>query len=394
VYGDVSRHPEVRRLACAELRAHPERYASFPELDGEGEPMWVFEAARPRDFRSFLSFVERMGRRGEYGCHATLHALVQVFRRRALVHVAERDNTLVVPAPEGAADTEPFRFVLELDRHYYAALPQDAAEPQLGAGPSWAGVAAAPTALPCASSVAVDPRRRQSSRRATLRPQGGYSRAAMPRPRTARSFTRRRPLGTAPQLRMASPVARPPPLFFWSHRRERAGRAAALSNWYGCSFDYDGRTFHSSEQAIMYEKAALFGDDAKAAEISAVGPAASFAADDGHGKRVQRLGREVAGFDEAEWAAASPDIASSSSTRRSATTCSPRSSGTSSRPRRGTPCGASASTRPRRRRCRRTSWRDDVPKATGSATRSWRCGAASGSVARPRRPLRPRSRCR
>jgi len=191
----------------------------------------------------------------------------------------------------------------ELDKHYYAAVPLGSASPSRERSRSKAAVAPA-AALAAVPKVALRPPQRAAAVASAPR------RAEALRPRGPRRVVLRQPAFPPPPLRMAASVPpAAPPLFFWSHRAKRAGDAAALSNWFPCTVEYDGRIFHSSEQAIMHEKARLFGDDVKAAEILAVAAPASFEADDAHGKRVQHLGREVAGFDDAVWAAASPDIA-------------------------------------------------------------------------------------
>ena len=101
------------------------------------------------------------------------------------------------------------------------------------------------------------------------------------------------------------------PLFFWSHRPERVGATACLSNWSAADFALGGVAFSSSEQALMHAKALLFGDVARAAAILAVAPpgAGGGVADGSHGSAVQRLGRGVTPFDPVVWGSASVPVA-------------------------------------------------------------------------------------
>lgn len=64
-----------------------------------------------------------------------------------------------------------------------------------------------------------------------------------------------------------------------------------LSNWYPCSLQMDGKTFISSEQAYMYEKAVYFGDGATAQKILRTD----------NPKDAKRFGRAVVGFDQGKW---------------------------------------------------------------------------------------------
>lgn len=64
-----------------------------------------------------------------------------------------------------------------------------------------------------------------------------------------------------------------------------------FSNWYGCDFTYKGVKFTSSEQAMMWEKANLFGDTEVANAIMRTN----------NPKEQKALGRKVRGFDVSVW---------------------------------------------------------------------------------------------
>ena len=56
-------------------------------------------------------------------------------------------------------------------------------------------------------------------------------------------------------------------LYFYGHT-EKSGEKRCLSNWHPCEFlDEKGNQFYNSEQYMMYQKALLFNDFEKAAEI-------------------------------------------------------------------------------------------------------------------------------
>jgi ribA/ribD-fused uncharacterized protein len=87
--------------------------------------------------------------------------------------------------------------------------------------------------------------------------------------------------------------ARPRYLFFWGHTPKRPGQldSACLSQWWPAAFPADGHQFPSAEHYMMWRKAQLFDDEAKAAQIlTARSPA-----------QAKALGRTVANFDEAIW---------------------------------------------------------------------------------------------
>lgn len=58
------------------------------------------------------------------------------------------------------------------------------------------------------------------------------------------------------------------PLYFWSQEK----KDGFLSQWYPCSFTYDGIEFSSAEQWMMWSKARLFKEEKKAKEILGVIP--------------------------------------------------------------------------------------------------------------------------
>jgi ribA/ribD-fused uncharacterized protein len=89
-------------------------------------------------------------------------------------------------------------------------------------------------------------------------------------------------------------------LFFWGHRPSADGRitASCLSQWWPAPFTVDGERFASAEHYMMWRKALMFYDTVTAGRILAAG----------HPRQAKKLGREVRGFDENEWAAARFDI--------------------------------------------------------------------------------------
>lgn len=81
-------------------------------------------------------------------------------------------------------------------------------------------------------------------------------------------------------------------VFFWGHE-SRSGElsSSCFSQWYEAPFFVDGQRYTTAEHFMMAEKAALFGDEAKRAEILKAP----------HPGAAKALGRSVAGFDEARW---------------------------------------------------------------------------------------------
>ena len=77
--------------------------------------------------------------------------------------------------------------------------------------------------------------------------------------------------------------------FFWS---------GPFSQWKRARFQIDGVDFNTAEQAMMYGKAMLFGDEGTAQKILATSDA----------RKQKALGRQVRGSDNAKWGAYKEDI--------------------------------------------------------------------------------------
>lgn len=73
-------------------------------------------------------------------------------------------------------------------------------------------------------------------------------------------------------------------IFFWE-------TADIYSNWYPAKFRMNGITFANSEQAMMYEKAKLMGDEVSMAKILKTS----------NPKEVKKLGRNVHPWKEDTW---------------------------------------------------------------------------------------------
>ena len=71
-----------------------------------------------------------------------------------------------------------------------------------------------------------------------------------------------------------------------------------FSNWYLCDFSYAGQDFISSEQALMWSKAKMFGDEEVAEKILQT-------TDQG---QIKKLGRQVKNYDDKKWADTRYDI--------------------------------------------------------------------------------------
>ncbi len=84
-------------------------------------------------------------------------------------------------------------------------------------------------------------------------------------------------------------------LHFWGHRDRADGAVSAscFSQWYPARFEVDGIVYASAEHFMMAEKARLFDDRATLAKILAAGSPDA----------AKHLGRGVAGYDDARWAA-------------------------------------------------------------------------------------------
>ena len=98
------------------------------------------------------------------------------------------------------------------------------------------------------------------------------------------------------KLQMMWAAGDPPPLLpFWGHRAEADGSVGAgcLSQWWPSPFEVDGQLYLTAEHWMMAGKARLFGDqEALDRVLTSVEPRAAKA-----------VGRQVRGFDEAEWVA-------------------------------------------------------------------------------------------
>ncbi|MGE0494754.1 MAG: NADAR family protein [Vulcanimicrobiota bacterium] len=99
---------------------------------------------------------------------------------------------------------------------------------------------------------------------------------------------------------LAHPGPLPKFLFFWGHQPRPGGGLGpgCLSQWWPSEFRLDGVTYSTAEHYMMAEKARLFGDHQKLAEILA----------SPHPHRAKSLGAQVAEFDEATWQAHRFDI--------------------------------------------------------------------------------------
>ncbi len=86
---------------------------------------------------------------------------------------------------------------------------------------------------------------------------------------------------------------RPKYLYFWGHKPEPDGSIGkgSLSQWWAAPFTVDGRTYRTAEHWMMWSKAVLFADRAKADEILL----------SGHPNQAKALGRQVRGFDQEIW---------------------------------------------------------------------------------------------
>ncbi|KAI9662020.1 MAG: hypothetical protein M1831_002935 [Alyxoria varia] len=83
---------------------------------------------------------------------------------------------------------------------------------------------------------------------------------------------------------------RPSTIFFWKDDEVPYG---FFCQWYRCKFmdPESGLTFNCAEQWMMWSKARMAGDDATARTIMATSSP----------RKQKQLGREVEGFEEAEW---------------------------------------------------------------------------------------------
>ncbi|MGE0786398.1 MAG: NADAR family protein [Sandaracinaceae bacterium] len=85
-------------------------------------------------------------------------------------------------------------------------------------------------------------------------------------------------------------------LLFWGHRQKRVGApdASCLSQWFPARFVVEGITYPTAEHWMMAGKARLVRDDAMLDAILRAGEPGE----------AKALGRRVAGYDDAAWAAA------------------------------------------------------------------------------------------
>lgn len=81
-------------------------------------------------------------------------------------------------------------------------------------------------------------------------------------------------------------------VFFWGHTEHGSKvTKACLSNFYPCEFEFNGKTFHFSEQCFMYQKAMLFNDFGVAEQIL----------NETDVRTIKALGRKVKDFDNELW---------------------------------------------------------------------------------------------
>ena len=86
---------------------------------------------------------------------------------------------------------------------------------------------------------------------------------------------------------------------FWGHTpNPKKVNKACLSQWYDCRFEVDGVQYHTTEQYMMAQKAALFCDMVTYSKIMAADNPRDYKA----------LGREVQFFEPAAWDHAKYDI--------------------------------------------------------------------------------------
>ncbi|MDD1016514.1 NADAR family protein [Pseudomonas rubra] len=84
-------------------------------------------------------------------------------------------------------------------------------------------------------------------------------------------------------------------LYFWGHRQKVDGTPdkSCFSQWFEAGFKEQGILYPSAEHYMMAGKARLFNDPATLAKILAASTPAE----------AKKLGREVAGYDDAAWVA-------------------------------------------------------------------------------------------
>ncbi|MCP5160741.1 MAG: NADAR family protein [Hahellaceae bacterium] len=82
-------------------------------------------------------------------------------------------------------------------------------------------------------------------------------------------------------------------LFFWGHQPHKPGAIdkSCFSQWFDAGFTIEDIYYPTAEHYMMAAKARLFGDHDIAEKILRAG----------HPGEAKKLGREIAGFDEARW---------------------------------------------------------------------------------------------
>jgi ribA/ribD-fused uncharacterized protein len=104
------------------------------------------------------------------------------------------------------------------------------------------------------------------------------------------------PLSVAALLHKMEAGWTPEFLFFWGHKAKATNVVSrhVFSQWWPAAFEIDGIRYPAAEHYMMAEKARLFADDERLAQIlKAESP-----------DRAKALGREVRNFDAARWDAA------------------------------------------------------------------------------------------
>ena len=81
-------------------------------------------------------------------------------------------------------------------------------------------------------------------------------------------------------------------VFFWGHQKPKSGISkSCFSQWFESSFDVEGNNYKTAEHYMMAEKARLFSDsEAEKRILESKNPG-----------EAKKLGRNVIGFNEAEW---------------------------------------------------------------------------------------------
>lgn len=81
-------------------------------------------------------------------------------------------------------------------------------------------------------------------------------------------------------------------IFFWGHHQKTdIITKSCLSQWYDCTFQEEGQTYHTAEQYMMAKKALLFDDHAIYHAIL----------EEHHPKNYKQLGRQIKNFSQPVW---------------------------------------------------------------------------------------------